>query len=112
MRFRGLSEVCTPQVRARPIRFRGRYSFSMGHKQGRITMLERDEAPPEIAALYDQLEKQRGAVPHMFKTLAHTPGLAVGIAGFLKVLLGDGALPGWYKELVAARVAYLVECDY
>ena len=49
---------------------------------------------------------------HMFKTIAHTPGLAVGIAGFLKVLLGDGALPGWYKELVAARVAYLVECDY
>src|SRR5438876_1234401 len=27
MRFRVLSEVCTPQVRARPIRFRGRDSF-------------------------------------------------------------------------------------
>ena len=85
----------------------------MGHKHGRIPMLERHEVAHEIAALYDQLEAQRaGIVPYMFKTLAHTPGLALGIAGFLKPLLSDGALPGWYKELVAARVAYLAECDY
>lgn len=84
----------------------------MGHQHGRIPMLERDAVKPEIGALYDQLEAQRGAVPYMFKTLAHTPALALGIAAFLKPLLADGALPGWYKELVAARVAFLVECDY
>ncbi len=84
----------------------------MGYKHGRIPMLERHEVVQEIAPLYDQLEAQRGTVPYMFKTLAHTPGLALGIAGFLKPLLSDGALPGWYKELVAARVAYLAECDY
>lgn len=75
-------------------------------------MLERDQVPPEIAAVYDALLEQRGAVPYMFKTIAHAPALAVGIAGFLKPLLGDGALPGWYKELVATRVALLVDCDY
>jgi len=84
----------------------------MGHKHGRIPMLERDAVKADIGALYDQLEAQRGVVPYMFKTLAHTPALAVGIAAFLKPLLADGALPGWYKELVAARVAFLVECDY
>ena len=84
----------------------------MGHQQGRIRMLERREVMPEIAGLYDQLEAQRGIVPYMFKTLAHAPALALGIARFLNPLLSDGALPGWYKELVAARVAYLVECDY
>ncbi|HEV2494154.1 MAG TPA: hypothetical protein VG204_13895 [Terriglobia bacterium] len=84
----------------------------MGHQHGRIPMLERDAVEPAVAALYDQLEAQRGVVPYMFKTLAHTPALALGIAGFLKPLLADGALPGWYKELVAARVAFLVECDY
>lgn len=84
----------------------------MGHKHGRIPMLERDAVKPDIRALYDQLEAQRGVVPYMFKTLAHTPALALGIAAFLKPLLADGALPGWYKELVAARVAFLVECDY
>jgi hypothetical protein len=75
-------------------------------------MLEREQCPPEIQALYDVLLQQRGVVPNMFKTVANTPALAVGIAGFLKPLLGDGALAGWYKELIAIRVAILHNCDY
>ena len=82
-----------------------------GHN-GRIRMLEQAEVSPEVAKLYDLLLEQRGVVPNMFKTIAHTPQLAVGIAGFLKPLLGDGALPGWYKELIATRVAILQGCDY
>jgi alkylhydroperoxidase family enzyme len=84
----------------------------MGTKGNRIPLLERDQVPPEIGAIYDALLEQRGAVPNMFKTLAHTPELAKGIAAFLKPLLGDGALPGWYKELVATRVALLHKCEY
>src|SRR5258705_3690412 len=78
----------------------------------RIPLLERDQVSPEIAAVYDALLKQRGVVPNMFKTLAHTPGLALGIAGFLKSLLSDGALPGWYKELVATRLSALLGSSY
>ena len=78
----------------------------------RITLLERDQVSPEIAAVYDALLKQRGVVPNMFKTLAHTPGLALGIAGFLKSLLSDGALLGWYKELVATRLSALLGSSY
>jgi hypothetical protein len=81
-------------------------------RQGRIPMLERDRVPSEIQAIYDVLERQRGVVPYMFKTVAHTPELALGIAAFLKALLGDGALPAWYKELVATRVAVFWNCDY
>ncbi|HLK32641.1 MAG TPA: hypothetical protein VKT29_06095 [Terriglobales bacterium] len=78
----------------------------------RIPMLERSQVPEEVGKLYDLLLEQRGVVPNMFKTVAHTPALALGIAGFLKPLLGDGALSGWYKELVATRVAILQDCDY
>ncbi len=81
-------------------------------KKPRIPMLERDQVTPEVGALYDTLLQQRGVVPNMFKTIAHTPALAVGFAAFLKPLLGDGALPGWYKELIATRVAVLQNCDY
>lgn len=80
--------------------------------QGRVPMLERDEAPPELAALYDALLKQRGVVPNMFKTVANVPGLALGFAGLLKPLLSDGALPGWYKELVATRMSVLLNSPY
>jgi AhpD family alkylhydroperoxidase len=84
----------------------------MGAQKTRIPLLERDQAPPEIATVYDALLKQRGVVPNMFKTLSHTPGLALGIAGFLKSLLSDSALPGWYKELVATRLSVLNNSQY
>ena len=70
-------------------------------------MLEREHVPPELGALYDALLKQRGVVPNMFKTVANTPALALGFAALLKPLLSDGALPGWYKELVATRMSVL-----
>lgn len=79
---------------------------------GRIPMLEREEVSPEVQSVYDALLKQRGAVPNMFKTLAHTPALALGIAGLLKPLLSDGALPGCYKELIATRLSVLQNSRY
>ncbi len=51
----------------------------------RIPLLERDQVSPEIAAVYDALLKQRGVVPNMFKTLAHTPGAGVGNGGIFEV---------------------------
>jgi AhpD family alkylhydroperoxidase len=75
--------------------------------EGRVPMLERDQVPPELGVLYDTLLNQRGVVPNMFKTVANTPALALGFAALLKPLLSDGALPGWYKELVATRMSVL-----
>jgi AhpD family alkylhydroperoxidase len=81
-------------------------------KQGRIPMLERDQVAPEVGAMYDALLAQRGVVPNMFKTVAHIPALAQGFAAFLKPIVGDGALPGWYKELIAVRVCLLHDFEY
>ena len=62
--------------------------------------------------MYDALLKARGVVPNMFKTLAHTPALALATAGYLKALLSDGALPGFYKELIAMRLSFLLSSEY
>jgi uncharacterized peroxidase-related enzyme len=78
----------------------------------RIALLERDQVTPEVANVYDALLKTRGVVPNMFKTLAHTPALALATAGYLKALLSDGALPGFYKELIAMRLSMLLESEY
>src|SRR6202790_1410879 len=84
----------------------------MTSENSRIKLLERDAITPEAAALYDALLAQRGVVPNMFKALAYAPDIAKGVAGFLKPLLSDGALPGWYKELIAVRVSFLCESEY
>ncbi len=78
----------------------------------RIPLLEREDVTPEVANIYDALLKARGVVPNMFKTLAHTPALALATAGYLKALLSDGALPGWYKELIATRMSVLNASEY
>ena len=71
----------------------------------RVHLLERDAASPDAQKIFDALLATRGVVPNMFKVLAHRPEIAQGVAGFLKPLLSDGALPGFYKELIAVRVS-------
>ncbi len=78
----------------------------------RIPLLERDQVPPETAALYDRLYAERGCVPNMFKGLSNAPDLALGVTAQLKPRMGEGALPRWYKELIATLVASLNHCDY
>jgi alkylhydroperoxidase family enzyme len=84
----------------------------MTQSNARISMLQRDAVTPEVGEIYDALQAQRGVVPNMFRVLAHVPEVAQGVAGFLKPLLGDGALKGWYKELIAVRMAILCESEY
>ena len=80
--------------------------------QSRVPLAERNEVPVEVAILYDKLLANRGVVPNMFKALSNVPDLVLGIAAFLHGLMADGALPGWYKELISARVASLNDCEY
>ena len=78
----------------------------------RIPLLDRDAAGLEAAGIYDALLEQRGVVPNMFKVLSYSPRIAHSVAGFLKALLSDGALTGWYKELVAVRISRLMVSEY
>lgn len=79
---------------------------------GRVPLLERNEISSELTPLYDKLQADRGCVPNMFKVVANVPGLALGFAALLKPLMDEGALVGWYKELIATRIASLNQCDY
>jgi uncharacterized peroxidase-related enzyme len=80
--------------------------------QSRVPLAERNEVPVEVAILYDKLLANRGVVPNMFKALSNVPDLVLGIAAFLHGLMAEGALPGWYKELISTRVASLNDCEY
>lgn len=78
----------------------------------RVALLEPQAASPEAQKIYEALLAARGVIPNMFKVLGHRPEIAQGVAGFLKPLLSDGALPGFYKELIAVRVAQHQNCVY
>jgi uncharacterized peroxidase-related enzyme len=78
----------------------------------RVPLLDRNDVPTDVAQLYDKLLADRGVVPNMFKALSNVPSLVLGIAEFLRPLMADGALSGWYKELIATRIASLNSCEY
>jgi uncharacterized peroxidase-related enzyme len=78
----------------------------------RVPLLEPEQIAMEVTGLYEKLMAERGCVPNMFKALANVPQLALGIAALLKPLMGEGPLVGWYKELIATRVASLNRCGY
>lgn len=80
--------------------------------KARVPLLEQDQVTEEVTGLYDRLLAERGIVPNMFKALANVPPLAFGITALLRPLMAEGNLPGWYKELIATRVAFLNRCDY
>jgi uncharacterized peroxidase-related enzyme len=80
--------------------------------ESRVPLAERNQVPVEVAILYDKLLADRGVVPNMFKALSNVPDLVLGIAAFLRGLMCEGALPGWYKELISIRVASLSDCEY
>ena len=78
----------------------------------RVPLAERNGVPVEVAILYDKLLADRGVVPNMFKALSNVPDLVLGIAALLRGLMCEGNLAGWYKELIASRVASLNDCEY
>jgi AhpD family alkylhydroperoxidase len=78
----------------------------------RVHLLTKEEAGPEAAATYDMLLAKRGVVPNMFRVWAHAPAIMAKVAPLTATLLSEGALRGWYKELIATRISILAECEY
>ncbi|MGH9863275.1 MAG: carboxymuconolactone decarboxylase family protein [Candidatus Acidiferrales bacterium] len=73
----------------------------------RIRPIPKERAAVVLRNLYDAAEKQFGAVPHLFQTMAHRPELLLTFANFHRELWTGGAVEGKIKELAGARAAAL-----
>ena len=73
----------------------------------RIRPIPKERAAVVLRNLYDAAEKQFGAVPHLFQTMAHRPELLLTFANFHRELWTGGAVEVKIKELAAARAAAL-----
>ena len=78
----------------------------------RLPLLERDQAPPEVQAVYDTFLEKRGVVPNMIKTVAHAPDLVKGFAAFMGPLMGPSQVSQQLKELLALYVSLRNNCHY
>lgn len=78
----------------------------------RIRPIPKERAAVVLRSLYDALEKQYGAVPTLFQTMAHRPELLLTLSNFFKELWTGGVLEVKTKELVALRAAAVNGCRY
>ncbi len=77
----------------------------------RLPYLERDQVPPDVQAVYDDVQKAMGRVPNMFKLMAHH---AKSLPLFLPwyASLREGALDIKLRQLAYVKVSQLNRCDY
>jgi AhpD family alkylhydroperoxidase len=72
-----------------------------------LPMVEPNDEPPELKAVFDQLRATRGRVPGMYCTLAHQPAVLAAHRAYFHAALDAGLLPRAFKEPVAFKVARL-----
>lgn len=69
------------------------------------------DAPAASQPLLDQVQKQIGSVPNMFRLIANSPATLEGYLG-IGAALGKGALPAATRERIALAVAEANGCGY
>jgi uncharacterized peroxidase-related enzyme len=78
----------------------------------RLSTVEPDGATPEVKAVYEAFLRERGAVPNMFKTLAHRPEILKTVTATFKAILGTGTLTLALKEMIGVAVSRANGCAY
>jgi uncharacterized peroxidase-related enzyme len=78
----------------------------------RIRPITKDRAAMILRNLYDALEKDYGAAPAVFQTMAHRPELLLTYSNFHRELWTGGGLDAKTKALVALRAAALTGDRY
>lgn len=77
----------------------------------RIAPIDHAAAEGRAKELLDGVKASLGAVPNMFRTLAHSPA-ALDAYLQLSGALGRGAIPGALKESIALALAGENRCEY
>ena len=79
-----------------------------------VKMVEYDEAPPEVKAVFDDIMATRRVdwINNFWKVLAHHPPTLKRTWESLKEIMRGGALDPLTKELIYLAVSVTNQCDY
>jgi alkylhydroperoxidase family enzyme len=78
----------------------------------RVAPVDPSQADPSLKPLFDDFIRERGAVPNMFRTLAHDPEVLKTWFAMFRATLREGAVSTRVKEMVAVRVSKLNASRY
>jgi len=78
----------------------------------RISRVDKSQASPEVAEVYDHFMKVRGNIPNMFRTVAHRPEIMRTMVAHFRAVLETGTVPLKLKELIIVRTTQINRCEY
>ncbi len=78
----------------------------------RIPRLDKSQVDAVSGEIFDQLERERGKVPNMFRTVAHRPEILRTLVAHWRAVVQGGSVPVKLKELVIVRTSQINGCDY
>lgn len=78
----------------------------------RLSMVPQETTDPVVRPVFDVFMKQRGAVPNLFRVLAHVPPTLDAFGRCFQAIMSDGAVDLKTKELVALAVSRTNRSDY
>ncbi len=81
-------------------------------KKPYLSRLGRNDVTPEVGAIYDHFQRQRGNVPNMFRTIAHRPEILQTMIAHFQAVLNTGTVPLKLKELLIVRTSQINDCEY
>jgi len=78
----------------------------------RISYVEKENAPDDIKAIYDQVQGKLGIVPNVLKAMANSPEMFKGFVPFLSASMGETQVDPKLKELAILTTAKINGCSY
>ncbi len=75
-----------------------------------IAPLSDQEAPEAVRSIFGVVQKQRGMVPNIFRTMGHAPEVLEATLKFNQAIQKD--LPPKLRELAYLKTTILNHCDY
>lgn len=78
----------------------------------RIRPLRPDEADPGARHVFERFERERGAIPNMFRTMALRSDIMITAAEHMRAIFNTGTVDPRLKEMLAVRVSQINDCHY
>lgn len=78
----------------------------------RIPLVDPEDAPPEVAALYEKIRAMDSPVMNVVRLFGNHAGFLRGFVEMLEPLYGSPSLAPRYRELAYLRASQLNSCHY
>jgi len=78
----------------------------------RVKLIQKEQAPPEMKELLQQVEDNGARIINLYKVLANSPHVARNVIRLGNSLIGRTTLSPKLRELTIMRIAKLCDCEY